>query len=281
MVKCPDCGKESDSKFCPNCGKNLEKTNVCPNCKSELEENAKFCQECGEKINGKSKEKKNTKPKKEKKSEKTCSHCGEELEKDEIFCSNCGKKIEDKSKEKKNTKPKKEKKSEKTCPHCGEELEKDEIFCSSCGKKIEVDENSFGGMLGTIDYKKLIISSIIGFLISFILSILLSAIAGLIGFEAYTYPLAIILATAIGVWIAASSFKDLLNAGLVGIVVGFFTGLLSNTSIEISSGFKYSYELFSGYEIIIFTVIGFVIAVATYKFLGKYVLKYIDIGKLI
>jgi len=58
-ISCPFCGEgtESDAKFCPICGSNLEdklkeekKTKICPNCAHELPLDAKFCASCGEKI---------------------------------------------------------------------------------------------------------------------------------------------------------------------------------------------------------------------------------------
>ncbi len=58
-INCPFCGErtESDAKFCPICGSNLEgklneekKTKICPNCAHELPLDAKFCASCGEKL---------------------------------------------------------------------------------------------------------------------------------------------------------------------------------------------------------------------------------------
>jgi len=58
-INCPFCGEstESDAKFCPICGSNLEeklkeekKTNFCSNCAHKLPLDAKFCASCGEKI---------------------------------------------------------------------------------------------------------------------------------------------------------------------------------------------------------------------------------------
>jgi len=58
-INCPFCGEgtESDAKFCPICGSNLEgklneekKTKICSNCAQELPLDAKFCASCGEKI---------------------------------------------------------------------------------------------------------------------------------------------------------------------------------------------------------------------------------------
>lgn len=49
-LKCPQCGTSvsPNAKFCPECGGKLER--VCPKCGSSLAENMKFCPECGEKL---------------------------------------------------------------------------------------------------------------------------------------------------------------------------------------------------------------------------------------
>ncbi|MBR6024656.1 MAG: zinc-ribbon domain-containing protein [Methanobrevibacter sp.] len=234
MVKCPNCGKEADSKFCPNCGEKLQTKFVCPHCNEELEENTNFCPECGEKIEGKSKTK--------------------------------------------NTSNNKDK---KYCPNCNEELDEEEaLFCSNCGHRIEIDENSLNGIVQSIDFKRLIIASVLGFIITFVLGILFAYIMGLTGQKSFGYPIALIIAIFLGVSFFASFFKDILNSGLTGIIIGFLLGLLANTCIEISSGLQFSYDLFSGYEIIIFTVLGLVIAFIANKFLRDIILKYIDLDKL-
>lgn len=48
--KCPQCGAAimPNAKFCPECGGKLER--VCPKCGNNLAENMKFCPECGEKL---------------------------------------------------------------------------------------------------------------------------------------------------------------------------------------------------------------------------------------
>jgi class 3 adenylate cyclase/tetratricopeptide (TPR) repeat protein/ribosomal protein L40E len=49
-MKCPKCSHENpvDAKFCMECGEKLE--NLCPKCGAKLPPEAKFCKECGEKV---------------------------------------------------------------------------------------------------------------------------------------------------------------------------------------------------------------------------------------
>ena len=231
MVKCPNCGEESNSNFCPNCGEKLEKEITCPSCNAKVDVGSLFCSECGEKIE------------KEDKIEKT---------KDNI----------------------------KYCPHCNEPLDDDEaIFCSNCGKMIKVDEYSFNGIINNINYKKLIIVSILGFAITFLLGVILSFIIGLTGQGSLGYPIALIIAIFLGVGFFASFFKDILNSGLCGIIIALLFGLFANMIVEISAGFKYTFEIFSGYEIVIFTILGLIFAFLANKLLRNIVLKYINVDK--
>lgn len=48
-IKCPACGAECppEAKFCRNCGKKLEQKESCKNCGAELAPGAKFCRNCG------------------------------------------------------------------------------------------------------------------------------------------------------------------------------------------------------------------------------------------
>jgi membrane protease subunit (stomatin/prohibitin family) len=56
LKKCPNCGVNVDekAKFCSNCGNKIEASNetkkFCPECGAKLEIGAKFCNECGNKI---------------------------------------------------------------------------------------------------------------------------------------------------------------------------------------------------------------------------------------
>jgi membrane protease subunit (stomatin/prohibitin family) len=52
-TKCAKCGQENSqmAKFCNNCGEKLEiKSNLCPKCNSENSPGAKFCSNCGTKF---------------------------------------------------------------------------------------------------------------------------------------------------------------------------------------------------------------------------------------
>ena len=49
MKKCRNCGTEleGDEKVCPNCGKSVLETVVCPECKTENSAKNKKCKNCG------------------------------------------------------------------------------------------------------------------------------------------------------------------------------------------------------------------------------------------
>ena len=51
-MKCPNCGEEipDTAKFCGECGTKIEKKVCCPECGNELKSGAKFCPECGTKV---------------------------------------------------------------------------------------------------------------------------------------------------------------------------------------------------------------------------------------
>lgn len=50
--ECPNCHAQmrANAKFCPECGEKMETTKHCTNCGAEVKSNAKFCPECGEKL---------------------------------------------------------------------------------------------------------------------------------------------------------------------------------------------------------------------------------------
>ena len=78
----------------------------CPNCKNKLPENAKFCLECGCKIEQLAEH------------EMICPRCGKKTPKGK-FCMECGGKLQ------------------LICPNCGNELPNGAKFCLECGHKVE------------------------------------------------------------------------------------------------------------------------------------------------
>jgi len=92
--ECPNCGAqlEENIKFCTECGTKMEPEILkCPNCSAELPEGIKFCTECGTNIE--------TAPKQEK--EVICPKCRKKLPANLKFCTECGTKIGPPVKEKK------------------------------------------------------------------------------------------------------------------------------------------------------------------------------------
>jgi len=181
MVKCPNCGEESESNFCPNCGEKLEAEITCPHCQSKIEAGSLFCSECGEKIETDEKEEDEKTPDKEDTIEKKETDEKTPDKEDTIEKKETDEK--DKNEEKKssdnNETSNKEDKNAKYCPHCSEKLDEDgAIFCSNCGKMVEVDEYSFNGIIQSIKFKRLIIVSLLGFVVTFVLGIILSFVAG-------------------------------------------------------------------------------------------------------
>ncbi|MDE6232344.1 MAG: zinc ribbon domain-containing protein, partial [Lachnospiraceae bacterium] len=77
----------------------------CPKCGNILPPNAKFCLECGTKIEQMSS------------NEMICPHCGKKTPKGK-FCMECGQSLANK------------------CPNCGSEIPKGGKFCLECGTKL-------------------------------------------------------------------------------------------------------------------------------------------------
>ena len=53
MKQCPNCGAriDDDSRFCAECGKEITQANVCPHCGASVGESDAFCQNCGKSLN--------------------------------------------------------------------------------------------------------------------------------------------------------------------------------------------------------------------------------------
>ncbi|MEZ5347071.1 MAG: SPFH domain-containing protein [Pyrinomonadaceae bacterium] len=79
-VPCPSCSKPNlaDAKFCAECGGKMEVVKVpCVKCGASLREGAKFCSECGSKQE-----------------KMKCTGCEAELAPGTKFCAECGTKVE-------------------------------------------------------------------------------------------------------------------------------------------------------------------------------------------
>ena len=78
-VACPHCKamNAAGAKFCGECGEKMQAPSslVCTNCQAELSSNANFCGQCGQKVL----------PKKI-----NCTNCNAELEGTAKFCTECG-----------------------------------------------------------------------------------------------------------------------------------------------------------------------------------------------
>jgi len=82
-IKCNNCGKEmpDNAKFCLECGSKIEafaeNELICPKCGKKTAK-GKFCMECGEKL------------------QTVCPECGKEITPGAKFCLECGTRLEDK-----------------------------------------------------------------------------------------------------------------------------------------------------------------------------------------
>lgn len=78
--ECPKCHTmvKISSRFCPNCGSEVNAKKTCNNCGAEINSNAKFCPECGKTVTDIMEAKKN------------CPSCGAELKPGAKFCPECG-----------------------------------------------------------------------------------------------------------------------------------------------------------------------------------------------
>lgn len=76
-VACHSCGSSSPigAKFCLNCGSKLEEESRCPYCNEIIVNGAKFCLSCGKRLSN------------------VCPNCNTELAKGAKFCVECGTKI--------------------------------------------------------------------------------------------------------------------------------------------------------------------------------------------
>lgn len=143
----------------------------CKNCGSELASDAKFCRDCGNKIEQDTQAEGVDLAEKEAPEKILCKNCGSELVPKAIFCMNCGNKVENDEQRKETELDKEEVQAKKDTPPEGEvqtgnethfkdeaqaettalpeeevQPEKavnkapEEIFCKKCGHKLNIDD---------------------------------------------------------------------------------------------------------------------------------------------
>ena len=49
--ECPNCKKQVNGNFCPDCGAKKPEKAFCPNCGKKVDKDTKFCPDCGTKLN--------------------------------------------------------------------------------------------------------------------------------------------------------------------------------------------------------------------------------------
>lgn len=305
MVKCPECGKEvENNNFCGNCGAEIIKKNVCSNCGIQLDDKTVFCPNCGKKINDDSQEEENTgddesneettteidesekensqkdtEDKEEDSQENTSTENNEENTEDEEKESQEDTSTENNEENTENEEEKLTDTDKKLCPYCNTKIEDDEvIFCPECGKSIEIDKQSLKGIKNTIEFKKLIIFTLISIGLTFLLSLVFSYIFGMIGPGDY-YPIGFVISIILIVGIFGS-FKEVINGGLLGLITGLVIGILSTYIVELSCGFKFSYMMLYGYGSVILTVLGLIMGIISSQSLRNSVKKLIDVEKI-
>jgi predicted amidophosphoribosyltransferase len=82
LAACPECrsGVPGDAKFCPQCGHQVVVFSQCTRCGKNLAPNSKFCSRCGLGVG--------SAPQKT-----ACKSCGAENLPESIFCNACGEKL--------------------------------------------------------------------------------------------------------------------------------------------------------------------------------------------
>ena len=137
-----------------------------------------------------------------------------------------------------------------------------------------MDKQSFAGIKNTINFKSLIICTLISIILSVFLSLIFSYIFANVKGDYYPIGFIISLIISVGIF---GSFKEIINGGLLGIITGLVLGLLSNFIVEVANGFAFSYEMLFGYPAIIFTILGLIIGIVSSKSFRKHIVNRINV----
>ena len=276
MVKCPKCGNEAhDNPYCANCGTKIEKEIICPECNQKLDESSAFCPNCGTKLDDSGEEK--NKDNEDEASKEETEDKKETSQEEETDKKDKEDKKEEPKEEIKETTSNTDDSEKKYCAFCNTEIDDETDFCPECGKSVNIDKQSMSGIRNTINFKNLILCSIISIILSVFISLIFCYLFGRIPGDYYPLGFIISLVISIGIF---GSFKDIINGGLLGIITGLVLGLLANYIVELSSGFAFSYEMLFGYSAVIFTIFGLIMGIIATG-LRKHVVKFIDVEKIL
>ena len=261
MIKCGNCGIELDdeTKLCPNCGNNLEgsekvqeqkekDSKQCPNCGALVAEDAFICPECGNKIA-------------EIKMSKKCPKCNSELDIDAQFCDSCGFNLNSSSNQVQNVKNSIENSNENT----------------NAGS-LDINE-----AISNINYVKLAAFSIISLIIAIVLTLIFMYIV-----QATTnygdipnYPVAYFIALLISVVFISSYQNNIVEGGLLGLIVGLLLGILEYSIAGLYFGNSFGYELFFESNTLTFVILGVIFGFLANMFLKGKFTKYFDLNQFI
>lgn len=119
MINCPECNAllDDDTKFCHNCGIKIDQIQRCPKCDSEIEAGAKFCSECGAVVNP---------------VEIAAVTRTENIPIDNDDLKEISRTVSFEDDCSPNDKMPNE-----FCKYCGSKIDKDTIFCPKCGKQLD------------------------------------------------------------------------------------------------------------------------------------------------
>ena len=93
-MKCIHCGAlvPDTARFCPECGKKIEQKRLCPSCHAEIKAEDKYCMQCGASLQVIHNEEEKSQNKKEVQETVAvrCPQCGKIVSEDEKKCPACG-----------------------------------------------------------------------------------------------------------------------------------------------------------------------------------------------
>lgn len=165
---------------------------------------------------------------------KNCNSCGEVNSDTAEYCINCGKAI--------NSDP--NELSDNYCRYCGKQINIDAQFCEKCGRSIKPDYPNRTGFWESIEWKQVILGSVIGSIVG-IIFIILMLFSGLIKDDVLDILFFLIITLSSGFYvgyiIGGDAKKNALNGALAGqipsvvlIIIYFLYALFNSPQFFLS-----------------------------------------------